>query len=367
METCATACTPTGPRRGAGWRAGAGMAGGGAASASPRPALPSRAAVWHACLTRPSPLPPTSPSPASQADKVIAEKTRLGRAVFLVKWRGLGYADATWEDARDLRDDAVRVLCVCCAVLYCAVLCCGEGLPLCRQKPRDGRIAEQRAPACSACSTPLVPLLAASGAHSAVPAVQPAAGECGAIGGLRRLPGCATAGAGRVPCPALCGPALYELPPPMPPPPPVNPPALLHHPLHPAVPTFCNGRTLRDYQLASLQWNISNWWTQTNCILGDEVCAGGMVLGEQPASRPSAQLRGGAHLPLCPTAWPPAVQLVLGGWWGAAVPARGRVCPPVPARPPSCPPADGAGQDGAVDFSAGVAAPVRPRAGPLPG
>jgi len=38
-----------------------------------------------------------------------------------------------------------------------------------------------------------------------------------------------------------------------------------------AVPDFLNGRQLRDYQLASLQWMVANWHQEINCILGDEV------------------------------------------------------------------------------------------------
>lgn len=51
-------------------------------------------------------------------------------------------------------------------------------------------------------------------------------------------------------------------------------PAALTHLLLPvpvAVPEFCNGRQLRDYQKVSLQWMVSNWNAGTNCILGDEV------------------------------------------------------------------------------------------------
>ena len=50
-------------------------------------------------------------------------------------------------------------------------------------------------------------------------------------------------------------------------------PLFPHHapPALPAVPDFCNGRQLRDYQLQSLEWNIRNWWGNVNCILGDEV------------------------------------------------------------------------------------------------
>ena len=41
------------------------------------------------------------------------------------------------------------------------------------------------------------------------------------------------------------------------------------------VPDFLNGRCLRDYQLASLQWMVANWSEGRNCILGDEVRRGG--------------------------------------------------------------------------------------------
>ena len=38
-----------------------------------------------------------------------------------------------------------------------------------------------------------------------------------------------------------------------------------------AVPLFLNGRKLRDYQLASLEWMVHNMKNGINCILGDEV------------------------------------------------------------------------------------------------
>lgn len=40
------------------------------------------------------------------------------------------------------------------------------------------------------------------------------------------------------------------------------------------VPKFCNGRTLRDYQLESLKWLVQNWYGGKNCILGDEMGLG---------------------------------------------------------------------------------------------
>lgn len=46
----------------------------------------------------------------------------------------------------------------------------------------------------------------------------------------------------------LAGPCKHWIPPPVPP----------CAPLH-AVPDFCNGRQLRDYQVTSLWWNIANW------------------------------------------------------------------------------------------------------------
>lgn len=40
------------------------------------------------------------------------------------------------------------------------------------------------------------------------------------------------------------------------------------------VPSFLNGRKLRDYQRDSLKWMMANFRIQKNCILGDEmVCA----------------------------------------------------------------------------------------------
>lgn len=41
-----------------------------------------------------------------------------------------------------------------------------------------------------------------------------------------------------------------------------------------AVPTFENGRKLRDYQVESLKWMSKNWYTGRNCILGDEMGLG---------------------------------------------------------------------------------------------
>ncbi|KAK9833308.1 hypothetical protein WJX81_005199 [Elliptochloris bilobata] len=41
-----------------------------------------------------------------------------------------------------------------------------------------------------------------------------------------------------------------------------------------AVPEFLNGRELRDYQLASLQWMMQNRRVSRNCILGDEMGLG---------------------------------------------------------------------------------------------
>ena len=41
-----------------------------------------------------------------------------------------------------------------------------------------------------------------------------------------------------------------------------------------AVPTFRNDRTLRDYQVTSLEWMITHWANYRNCILGDEMGLG---------------------------------------------------------------------------------------------
>lgn len=38
-----------------------------------------------------------------------------------------------------------------------------------------------------------------------------------------------------------------------------------------AVPSFLNGRKLRDYQILSLQWMMQNFRAKKNCILGDEM------------------------------------------------------------------------------------------------
>jgi hypothetical protein len=42
-----------------------------------------------------------------QVDRVIAHRCRLGRTSYLVKWRGLGYAESTWEAERDLAGEEV--------------------------------------------------------------------------------------------------------------------------------------------------------------------------------------------------------------------------------------------------------------------
>ena len=41
-----------------------------------------------------------------------------------------------------------------------------------------------------------------------------------------------------------------------------------------AVPDFCNGRSLRPYQLESLEWMSKHWCAGRNCILGDEMGLG---------------------------------------------------------------------------------------------
>jgi hypothetical protein len=85
------------------------------------------------------------------------------------------------------------------------------------------------------------------------------------------------------PAPHLPSPPFCTLHPPLPVPP---DPGTCPHPVLapwaptlPAVPDFCNGRQLRDYQLQSLEWNIRNWWGNVNCILGDEVRVLGLYIG----------------------------------------------------------------------------------------
>lgn len=48
----------------------------------------------------------SSVSKCLQVDRVIAKRTRLGQPQYLVKWRGLGYAEVTWEPARALEVEA---------------------------------------------------------------------------------------------------------------------------------------------------------------------------------------------------------------------------------------------------------------------
>jgi len=42
-----------------------------------------------------------------QVDRVIGRRTRNGRPQYLTKWRGLGYAESTWESERALEQDQV--------------------------------------------------------------------------------------------------------------------------------------------------------------------------------------------------------------------------------------------------------------------
>lgn len=55
--------------------------------------------------------PPTHPPHATptlvQVDRLIAQRTRLGRRQFLVKWRGLGYSECTWEKEAALKEERV--------------------------------------------------------------------------------------------------------------------------------------------------------------------------------------------------------------------------------------------------------------------
>ncbi|KXZ48712.1 hypothetical protein GPECTOR_26g615 [Gonium pectorale] len=41
-----------------------------------------------------------------------------------------------------------------------------------------------------------------------------------------------------------------------------------------ALPSFCNGRNLRDYQQVSVRWMVNNYVQRRNCILGDEMGLG---------------------------------------------------------------------------------------------
>lgn len=58
------------------------------------------------------------------------------------------------------------------------------------------------------------------------------------------------------------------------------------------MPTFFNGRSLRDYQLASLQWMVANWSEGRNCILGDEVRVGCCRMSRSAFIASSSIMRG---------------------------------------------------------------------------
>lgn len=62
-----------------------------------------------------------------QVDRVIAQRSRLGRRSYLVKWRGLGYAESTWESEKDLAAEQVRLGCIWFGIWTSP----GKGRPLC--------------------------------------------------------------------------------------------------------------------------------------------------------------------------------------------------------------------------------------------
>lgn len=118
MATSRTACTPTGSRRAA-------HPPGGCSRAHSR--LRCVLLLPCPCLLR-QPMPRLCPAVpdcrrrglhpplfltrlSPQVDRVIARRTRHGRRQYLVKWRGLGYAEATWESGAALKGDRVRGCC----------------------------------------------------------------------------------------------------------------------------------------------------------------------------------------------------------------------------------------------------------------
>lgn len=46
-------------------------------------------------------------------ERVIAQKSTLHGQLYLTKWRGLAYTEATWETEEDLKDDKVGCWCSC--------------------------------------------------------------------------------------------------------------------------------------------------------------------------------------------------------------------------------------------------------------
>ena len=57
------------------------------------------------------------------------------------------------------------------------------------------------------------------------------------------------------------------------------------------VPSFLNGRALRDYQVDSLHWMISNLRQKRSCILGDEMVSPPLTLTHAILQRPAQQSR----------------------------------------------------------------------------
>ena len=53
------------------------------------------------------------------------------------------------------------------------------------------------------------------------------------------------------------------------------------------VPSFLNGRALRDYQVDSLHWMISNLRQKRSCILGDEMVSPSSTLTHAILQRPA--------------------------------------------------------------------------------
>lgn len=218
--------------------------------------------------------------PLPQVDRIIAHRVRNGRPVYPVKWQGLGYSEATWEDGeRDLADDQVGPgpcqmawLPSCTSVSLCAVLPLWHAHTRCPASlaPRQAHIeryerfsvppSEEEQQQRQEQEGQELDTAWGKGAVLLL-VLQPAAHRAAHLEVLsvcRISTSCLLAS--RFICPAFWDTAAE-----------CTRPQSFALPALPAVPDFCNGRQLRDYQRVSLDWMVSNWAVRRNCILGDEV------------------------------------------------------------------------------------------------
>lgn len=213
---------------------------------------------------------------------MIGRRTRNGRPQYLTKWKGLGYAESTWETERALAQDQVRMGCAASrweteswqvpalTSLHAAWLLLLqehiERYQRFNQPPEEKEEQEQRELNLNAGGCGVIAAGDAMAKLGAASRCSQPAHEIGAST-QPQFPSlqCSLCSPSCLHSSCLHDPA-YRLG--------INRPSTHHHsppPFPPAVPDFLNGRSLRDYQQVSLQWMVANWSENRNCILGDEV------------------------------------------------------------------------------------------------